>query len=396
MSDLPNTLSDVKKERLLTTWMPKNFDLLGYVVRVLRRWPYILAATLAGLLLGLYLGLQEPRYYASFATFMPPPAELNSTAPAGTSLSLLSASLQGDMYLFLLQTRTLTADVVKSMGLAEHYGTDPETARYYLMKRSTFDVQRSAVVTVFFRDKDPLWAAKVANGYIDALYRMEGNMVTSAYAHRREFFEERLRKTRADMEQKEDELAASQQKLGNLQGDVGAGVEQGTEIGLQGQIDTLDTQIAIALKSQTEQNPQVMALRIQQNALRAQLAQVKSTGLNPNRGIQGLRGLPQIIVKQNRRQRDLGERTTVYNGVMNRYQISQAAEVDPGPQFETIDAAIPSPVLEPSKVPKYTTAGAAAGCFAGIFLLFAFPVVTETGRTFRSRLREDQTRGEKV
>lgn len=388
MSELPNTLSEQKKERLLTTWMPKNFDILGYVVRVMRQWPYILAATVAGLLAGVYLGLQQPRYYASYVTFMPPPVELNSTAPAGTSLSLLSASLQGDMYLFLLGTRTLMDDVVKRMGLAEHYGVDPGTARYYLSKRSTFDVQRSAVVTVVFRDKDPVWAAKVANGYIDSLYRMEGNMVTSAYAHRREFFEDRLKVTRADMEAQEDAVAASQQKLGNLQADLGAGVEQGNEIGLQNQIDNLDTQIAITLKTQTEQSPTVRSLRIQQAALREQLARTKNSGLNPNRGVQGLRGLPETIVKQNRKQRDLGERTAVYNAVMARYQISQAAEVDPGPQFETIDAAIPSPVLEPSVVPKFTAEGAFFGFVAGIFLLFTWPVLVQALRTFRLRVRE--------
>lgn len=390
MSELPNTLSEQKKERLLTTWMPKNFDILGYVVRVMRRWPYILAATVAGLLAGVYLGLQQPRYYASYVTFMPPPVELNSTAPAGTSLSLLSASLQGDMYLFLLGTRTLMDDVVKRMGLAEHYGVDPGTARYYLSKRSTFDVQRSAVVTVVFRDKDPVWAAKVANGYIDSLYRMEGNMVTSAYAHRREFFEDRLKVTRADMEAQEDAVAASQQKLGNLQADLGAGVEQGNEIGLQNQIDNLDTQIAITLKTQTEQSPTIRSLRIQQAALREQLARTKNSGLNPNRGVQGLRGLPETIVKQNRKQRDLGERTAVYNAVMARYQISQAAEVDPGPQFETIDAAIPSPVLEPSVVPKFTVEGAFFGFVAGVFLLFTWPVLVQALRTFRLRLREEK------
>ena len=389
MSDLPNTLSEQKKQNLLTTWMPRNFDLLGYAVRVARKWPYMLAATLLGLLAGLVYGLNKPRLYASFATFMPPPAEVNSTATAGTSLSLLSASLQGDMYLFLLQTRTLTADVVKRMGLAKHYDVDEETARQMLMQRSTFDVQRSAVVTVFFRDKDPNWAAKVANGYIDALYRLEGTMVTSAYSHRREFFEDRLKTTRADMEEKEDAFAASQQKLGNLAPDVGAGVEQGTEVGLQGQIDALDTQIAVTLKSQTEQSPTVIALRNTQNALRSQLARVKNTGLNPGRGIQGLQGLPEIIVKQNRKQRDLAERTAVYSAVMARYQISQAAEIDPGPQFEVIDAAIPMPVLEPSQAPKFSAIGAVLGFLVGILLLFGWPVIIQIVRTFGSRVRED-------
>lgn len=388
MSELPNNLNESKRQKLLAAWQPQNFDLLGYAARILRRWRLLLVLGLLGAALGVVKGLLSPRYYASGVTFMPPPAELNSTATAGTSLSLLSSSLQGDMFLYLMSTRTLVADVTSRLGLAQHYGVSEGLAQYYLRQRSTFDVQRAAVVGVTVRDTDPVWAAKIANGYVDALYRMEGNMVTSAYSRRREFFEDQLALQRGKLEKAEDALAASQQKLGNLSPDVGAGVEQGQEIGLQSQIDALDTQIAVSLKSQTEQNPQIIALRNQQNALRAQLEREKTSGLNPDRGIQGLRGLPQTIVQQSRKARDVAERNTVYQGVLSRYQITQAAEVDPGPSFEVIDAAIPIPVKEPSKAPTYAVEGALAGFVAAILWILLAPVVLSTGRSFSQKIRE--------
>ncbi len=389
MSELPNSLTDQKKETLLANWRPRNFDLFSYVARILRAWPLLLVFTLAGALYGLWEGTREPRLYGSYATFMPPPAELNSTATAGTSLSLLSASLQGDMYLYLLRTRTLTTDVVARTGLAEHLKVSPGVAQYYLFKRSSFDVQRSAVVTVFYRDEDPAFAAKVANAYIDALYRMEGNMVDSAYAHRREFFEKEIKDRRASLEQAEDVFAANQQKLGVLSPEGAAGAEQGQEIGLQAQIDGLDTQLAVLLKSQTEQSPNVIGLRNQQAALRAQLARVKSTGMNPNRGMAGFAGAPEAIVQQNRRGRDIAERNSVYQGLLGRLQLAQSAAADPGPEFEVIDAAIPSPLKEDSQVPKLMIQDGIAGIFAAILALFAWPVMVSNWKQFRLRLKAE-------
>ncbi len=391
MSELPNSLSDQKKQALLANWRPRNFDLMEYVVRTLHAWKLLLALAVAGALAGLVLGLQEPRLYVSVATFMPPPAELNSTATAGTSLSLLSASLQGDTYLYLLTTRTLTEDVIGRTGLVQHLGIKPYEAQLYLRKRSGFDVQRSAVVTVSYRDPDPAFAAKVCNAYIDALYRMEGNMVDSAYLRRREFFEEEIKTQRSFLERAEDTLAASQQKLGVLSPEGATGAEQGQEIGLQAQIDGIDTQLAVLLKSQTEQSPNVIGLRNQQAALRAQLARVKNTGLNPARGIPGFQGAPEAIVQQNRRARDVTERNTVYQGLLARLQLSQSAAADPGPEFEVIDAAAPAPIPEPSPVPKLMVEGAAAGMLAAIFLLFSWPVLVANVRQLGQRLKTAPT-----
>ncbi len=388
MSELANSLTDQNKQELLATWRPRNFDLMDYLARVVRAWPLLLTLVGIGALGGFWYGMTEPRLFESSATFMPPPAELNATATAGTSLSLLSASLQGDMYLYLMTTRTLTQDVVKRTGLAKHLGMEPELARYYMLQRATFDVQRSAVVTIRYKDPDPVWAAKICNAYIDSLYRLEGTMIDSAYLHRLEFFKDQLKSQRNVLEEAEDVLATNQQKLGTLSPEGQVTAEQGQEVGLQGQIDGLDTQIAVLLKSQTEQSPAVIGLRNQQAALRAQLARVKNSGLNPNRGIPGFQGAPEAILQQNRRARDVAEQNTVYQGLLARLQVSQSASADPGPEFEVIDAAIPAGYLEPSPIPIWMTRGSIAGLVLTLLLVFAWPVLLANYQKLRLKVKQ--------
>ncbi len=388
MPELANSLTDQKKQSLLATWRPRNFDLMDYLARVIRAWPLLLTLMIAGALGGWWYGATEPRFYQSSATFMPPPAELNATATAGTSLSLLSASLQGDMYLYLMTTRTLTQDVVARTGLDKHLNMPPEVARAYMMQRVSFDVQRSAVVTIRYKDPDPDWAAKVCNQYIDSLYRLEGTMIDSAYLHRLGFFKEQLATQRTALEKVEDKLAASQQQLGTLSPEGQVGAEQGQEIGLQGQIDGLDTQLAVLLKSQTEQSPAVIGLRNQQAALRAQLARLKSIGANPNRGIPGFQGAPETILKQNRRARDVAEQNTVYQGLLARLQVSQSAAADPGPEFEVIDGAIPAPYVMPSMIVQYAAWGTVAGLVVALLIVFVWPVIYANIKKLQQRVKQ--------
>ena len=388
MAELANSLTEERKQTLLASWRPRNFDLVDYIVRILRAWPLLLVLAVVGALGGWWYGAEQDRFYVSSATFMPPPVELNSTATAGTSLSLLSASLQGDMYLYLMTTRALTVDVVDRSGLAAHLKVAPEAARYYLMQRASFDVQRSAVVSISYKDPDPVWAAKVCNQYIDSLYRLEGAMIDSAYSHRLDFFRGQIKAQRKNLEQAEDVLVKNQEKLGTLSPETQVNAEQGQEIGLQGQIDSLETQVTVLLKSQTEQSPTVIGLRNQEAALRAQLARVKNSGANPNRGIPGFNGAPETILQQNRRGRDLGEQNTVYNGLVARLQTAQSAAADPGPEFEVIDGAIPSPVMEPSPVPKWILRGIAMGLLVAIAVLFGWPVLLGNARKLGQRVRE--------
>src|SRR6202012_5992856 len=115
-------------------------------------------------------------------------------------------------------------------------------------------------------------AADIANAYLDALYDLNGQMVASASAHRRMFFDQQLQEQKKELSEAEVDLKATQEHTGIVLpvGEAEAGLAATAQ--LQSHINEAETRLAGLRVGATENNPDVIQLRTQIGQVRSQRA----------------------------------------------------------------------------------------------------------------------------
>lgn len=318
-------------------------DLRGTVQTLFRmRWRLFWTSA-AGLAIGILLALIIPPYYAGHAVFLPPKnADMLSLAGSGesaTSLLLGGGTTKSDVYLGLLQSRTVADMVIDRTGLMQEYKAKLRVdAEARLARASTFKVSKNSLIEVTVDARTPQLAADITNAYLDALFQLNGDMATSGSAFRRNFFEQQLAEQKKALSDAENALKDVQQSSGIVlpTGEAMAGISATAD--LQAQINGVETQLAGLTSGATDENPRVVQSRRQLAQLRAQLAQQQAAA--DSKGITSNRSLPGVTLVYEQRLREVKLRVLLYEAMVKEYERARISASDPGPQLQIVDRAV--------------------------------------------------------
>lgn len=362
-----------------------EFNLVAVIRRVLRGKYVLLATTLLGAIIALIdAHVTKPWYFAQ-SEFLPPRyTDLTSGSPS--ALLLGGGADASDLYLGLLVSRSVQDDVVDHLNLKTVYHTPSQTAaRFLLQKNSTFGVGRNSLVFVTVKAESPDLAAKIANAYLDALYRLNGSMVSSSSDARRVFFEQQLIDERAELEKAEEALKETQEKTGLFlpQGEAQAGLNATAQ--LQGQLDAAEDRLAGLLVGATDQNPQVVQARAQIAQLRSQLARQQQNDSAQSAGIPSNNRFPGLTLEVEEKERDVRAAETSYDTLLAQYGKARLASIDPGPQLEIVDRAVPPEFKSGPNTRSLLQYGIIAGFLAGLLYLLFFEPLRGMLRAFQAQ-----------
>lgn len=343
------------------------------------KWIIILCC-LVGLLFGVGLILLIPPWYQAEAVFLPPEtSELSSPSLSSPTAAFLMKQDPTDIYLGLLASRSVADDVIGHTGLTNSFHSRLRTdARASLASISKFTVSKNQLISVQVKMGDPALAAAVANAYLDALYRLNGQMVSSSSSHREQFFEGQLEKQKEILARAEVDLKTTQEKIGIVspEGEAQAGLLVTSQ--LQAQIGDAQTRLAGLRVGATEQNPQVIEARTQLTELQGLLAQMQASSgtRRPGAGLASTRELPGLSLEYARKLRELKLRELIYNSLTQQYERSRLAAIDPGPQLQIVDRAT---VAERKSGPSRRLF-VAGGVVAGLLVSFGYLLLSVPAR----------------
>jgi uncharacterized protein involved in exopolysaccharide biosynthesis len=317
------------------------WNLARPVRRILSGKRILLISTTAGFLLGLTLVLVWKPYYTSEAIFLPPKSDVPSST--SSSLMLFGGDDKSDTYLGMLASRSVADKLIDKLGLvSEFHATDRDVARRILANSSNFSLNKNTMIIVQVKARTGKLSADIANAYLDALYELNGEMVSSASAHRRMFFEQQLQEQKLALSQAEVDLKATQERTGIVLpvGEAEAGLTATAQ--LQAQINAAETRLAGLRVAATESNPEVVQLRTQIDQLRSQLAnqQADSSARRPRAGLTPQGRLPEFTLEYQQKQHEVKLRETVYDALVQQYEKARLSSIDPGPQLQIVDRAI--------------------------------------------------------
>lgn len=331
-------------------------DILDLVLVLAKYWRRIAFSTAASLLLGILFALSLKPVYTGKAIMLPPQQQQSSIAAllgstfgslaslggGGGASSLLKSP--GDMYIGILKSQTIADELIQEFHLQKVYHQKTlEDTRRVLAKHADFDSAKDGLIHISVTDLDAHRASDLANGYIDALYRMNSTFVTTEASQRRLFFSQQIDDEKIALNKSEDDLAATQRKTGLIQVSGQAAIIIGTIAQMQAKIASDEVMLKGLLTSATEQNPDVQRLHEEIATLQAQLSELQNNQKKLAPGdIEVPAGrVPEEALEYERKLRDVKFHEAFFELLTKQYEAARIDEAKSAPVIQVVDRAIP-------------------------------------------------------
>jgi uncharacterized protein involved in exopolysaccharide biosynthesis len=329
--------------------LPSMFDTLLALAR--RKW-LIFGMAAAGAIIAAVVALLVPPQYTGTALIMPP-AQQQSTAAsllgqlgpiAGLAGHDLGIKNPNDLYIGILQGRTIADELVRKFDLQKLYDVDTMMeARKRLAELSSISSGKDSLIKISVDDRDPQRAAALANAYVDQLYKQTNRLALTESAQRRLFFERQLTAERAALADAEAALKATQQRTGVLQ--VSAQVEAVIRSIAQMRAEIAGREVSLqSLRSgATERNPEVVRQESELAALRGQLQKLESSAGARQTGDPAIPAaqVPQVGLEYMRALRELKYHETLFELLSKQYEVARIDEAKEAPVIQVLDTALP-------------------------------------------------------
>jgi capsule polysaccharide export protein KpsE/RkpR len=313
----------------------------------------IAASTLALGVAAVAVAFLTPPTYTARATLLPPGSQQQSGSAAalaalgslGGLAGGLGAKTPDELYVALLKSDSVLRELDKKFDLKARYKLEKFEA---LRKVAPSHIRvssdkKSGVINVEVDDKEAAFAADLANALPLELTKLMSRLAVTEAQQRRVFYEQQLKDTKERLIKAEQDMRAVQEKSGVIVLDKQAEALIGGAAQLRTLIAEREVQLKVLRTAATDQNPDVMRLNSELNALRSELARMESkqgdTGASPVDIPVGK--IPEAAIDYVRAKRELKLQETLLEGIVRQYELAKLDEAKEGSSPQQVDKALP-------------------------------------------------------
>ena len=331
--------SDLRLVHLMT-WLGESKRLIGMVVGFV-----FVAALVISLLL-------QPIYTAR-TTLLPPgtqqqggsAAALAALGSLGGLAGGLGAKTPDELYVALLKSDSVLRALDQRFSLRQRYDI-----RHFEALRKTFPSivriasdKKTGVISVEVDDKDPVFAADLANAHTTEITKVLGRLAVSEAQQRRLFFEQQVKDTKENLVKAEADLQGVQERSGVIVLEKQAEALISGAAQVRASISEREVRLKVARISATDQNPEVIRLMSELSALRSELARMESMqGGQPGSAVDMPVGkIPRAALDYVRARRELKLQETLLEAMIRQLELARLDEAKEGPLLQQVDRASP-------------------------------------------------------
>jgi uncharacterized protein involved in exopolysaccharide biosynthesis len=280
---------------------------------------------------------------SSLSSFLGP---LGGMAPAGLSsglglLSGLGLRNPADLYVGVLESRTIADDLITKFKLKDVYGSpDYSRARKRLERNTRIESGKDSLIHIRVEDHDAARAAKLANAYVDELSHSNSRLALTEAGQRRLFYEDQLAKEKEPLAEAEVALRNTQQATGLVAPSGQA--EALLRIGAQLHADILSTETRLAAMKMfaADNNPRLQIVKQELGVLQTQLNQLER-GDHKEGALELPTGqLPEAGLKYLRAVRELKYHETLFEVLSKLYEAARLDEAKSAAPIQEVDRAV--------------------------------------------------------
>ncbi len=332
--------------------------------------------------LAIVVSLLMTPIFTAKTVMMPPQQQQSGAASALASLGALAGLAGGaagikspdEMYIAFMQSESLQKAVIEKLKLQKRYDkkTILETREALKQNMKIAADKKAGLITIEANDKDPEFAAKLANAHVEELRNLMGKLAVTDAQQRRVFFEQAIVKTQNELAEAEANFRAAKEKSGMQVTAVIAetSVRAGAE--MRAQIAAKEVQLAAMGSFATSQNPDVQRLAGELSALRSQLKKLEQgSGADEKSS-----PMQQLAVKA---YRDIKAREAMMGVLVAQYESARVDEAKEGPLIQQVDVALPPEKRSSPKRAIIVLVSAFAGLFLGLLVAFVRRAIRKAG-----------------
>lgn len=334
----------------------------------------LFAIPLLTTLVAVVVSLLMTPIFTAKTVVMPPQQQQSGAAAALASLGGL-AGLAGaagaikspdEMYVAFLGSEGMQNRIIAEMKLQERYEakTLSDTRKALKEQMRISSDKKSGLLSIEADDKDPAFAAELANRHVVELRAMLGRLAVTEAQQRRQFYEQQIQQTQDKLSLAEVAFRAAKEKSGMQVTSVLAetGVRASAE--LRGQIAAREVQLQAMSRFATAQNPDTQRIASELSALRAQLNKAEQ-GSGESKAAAS--PLHQEAVKS---YRDVKVQEAMLEVLIRQYELARVDEAKEGPLIQQVDVAMPPERKSKPKRAQIVLVAAFAGLFLGVLVAF--------------------------
>lgn len=339
-------------------------DLLQTIVDNLR---LLVLGPLAAGLLALGISFAVPPTFTATVKFLPPQQQQSAAASMPASLGGLgglagaAAGLKNpaDQYLAFMKSNSVQDTLIERFKLQDRYETKYKAdTRMALTGSTRVTSGKDGLITVEVDDKDPQFAADLANAHVEELQKLLAKLAVTEAQQRRAFFEKQLTQVKDKMIAAEQALKGTGINSSVLKSNPTSAVA--AVAALQAQVTAQEVKVGAMRGYLAETAPDFKQAMTELANLRAQLGKQDkdSTGTGAGQG--------DYIAKY----RDFKYHETLFELFAKQFELAKVDEAREGAVIQVLDAAQPP---ERKSKPKKGLIAVIATLAAGFaLLLFVF------------------------
>jgi uncharacterized protein involved in exopolysaccharide biosynthesis len=191
------------------------------------------------------------------------------------------------------------------------------------------------IITVEATDTDPKFAAELANGYVDELFKLTRVLALTEASQRRLFFEQQLGQARDNLTAAETKARQALQQGGLVKVDEQGRAMIATNARLRAEITAKEVQLGAMRAFAAERNPDLRLAEQELESMKRELAKMEG------RAGAGIADAPSGKGVANvRLLRDLKYHETLYELLARQYEMARIDEAKDSAVVQVLDAAV--------------------------------------------------------
>jgi uncharacterized protein involved in exopolysaccharide biosynthesis len=193
-----------------------SMSFLDFLEVILKRKWMIFSFTLAAAVISIVYSLMLPNIYTAKALILPSREDKGLASSmlaqfgglAGVPGGALGGPTLLELYVTMLKSESIKDPIIDRFGLLKFYKKKFRSDAYAVLAAKTaisFN-KKDGVITINVSDKNPKWAAELANAYVQELDKMTIRLNVTGEGKNRFFLERRLGEAKADLARAEEAL----------------------------------------------------------------------------------------------------------------------------------------------------------------------------------------------
>ncbi|MBN2227298.1 MAG: hypothetical protein JW763_08015 [candidate division Zixibacteria bacterium] len=328
-----------------------EFNLWKILDVIALRAKFIIGLVMVATIISVVVSFALPRWYRASTLLIPPKSDNTGIGPVSNLNAVLSltsgleqpiTATPTDIYARILRSRTMSERVIDANNMSMHFATESVPRMLELLKkRAEFRTTDEGLLEIFYQDKDPVFAARVANSYAEQFDLLNRELSVSRAQTMREFIEKRLSDVGADLDSARRELEEFQREHKAV--DLDRQTQLAMESAVSLKVSLAQNEIDLNVKEHTlsATHPDVISLKRRINEIREQINRLEFGGQDSSYLNLPVANVPGLRIRYAELAARVKVSETLYQMLAEQFEQARLQEKMTTPTISVLDPAVP-------------------------------------------------------